>query len=329
MPKSRGRPRRKKSHSKRINPLALDRMFDGFVHDSFKVNSPAVLYHYTSWSGAEGILRSRQFWATAHDCTNDQAELRSADESIRQVARDLRTRSHGAAAATLDKLLEGYPTLQISKLRTVYMTCFSVARDDKEQWRKYADDGRGVCLGVRVLNEQPMEETDRATKIARVDYSEASWRDTLTAEFMKILPVMERAEITRRNIELGLLALHRIAAFAAITAKQPPWAGEQEYRRVTILHNEATIDPKVRVSGGKVIRYLTADVRANGKKIALAEVIMGPNQNSDQARERFMKLLTDCGYEVGDMEYPKLITSAVEPWSSATAAASLLEVTKA
>jgi hypothetical protein len=195
-----------------INPLALDRMFDGFVHDSFKVNSPAVLYHYTSWSGAEGILRSQQFWATAHDCTNDQAELRSADESIRQVARDLRKRSYGAAAATLDKLLEGYPTLQISKLRTVYMTCFSVARDDKEQWRKYADDGRGVCLGVRVLNEQPMEETDRATKIARVDYSEASWRDTLTAEFMKILPVMEIAEITRRNIELGLLALHRIAA---------------------------------------------------------------------------------------------------------------------
>ena len=261
-------------------------MFDRFVDDSFKVNSPEVLYHYTSWSGAEGILRSRQFWATAHDCTNDGAELRSADEIIQQVARDLRARSHGAAAAMLDKFLEGYPTLQISQLRTVYMTCFSVARDDKEQWRKYADDGRGVCLGVRILNERPMEETDRATKIARVEYSEASWRDTVTAEFMRILPVMERAKITRRNIELGLLALHRIAAFAAMTAKQPPWAGEQEYRRVTILHNEATVDPKVRMSGGKVIRYLTADVRANGKKIALAEVIMGPNQNADQSLPR-------------------------------------------
>jgi hypothetical protein len=29
-----------------------------------------TLYHYTSWAGAEGILTSRQMWATAHDCTN-------------------------------------------------------------------------------------------------------------------------------------------------------------------------------------------------------------------------------------------------------------------
>lgn len=131
MPKSRKRHRAKKHHRKHLNPLALDRMFDGIVHESFKVETPEVLYHYTSWSGAEGILRSRQFWATPHDCTNDEAELRSADEIIRDVAVDLRRRSYGAAAVTLDKFLEGYPRLQISHLRTVYMTCFSLARDGR------------------------------------------------------------------------------------------------------------------------------------------------------------------------------------------------------
>ncbi|HEV2194036.1 MAG TPA: DUF2971 domain-containing protein [Candidatus Acidoferrum sp.] len=315
MPKSRGRHRTKKHHRKRLNPLALDRMFDGIVEESFKVGTPEVLYHYTSWSGAEGILRSRQFWATAHDCTNDEAELRSADEIIQRVAVDLRRRLYGAAAVTLDKFLEGYPTLQISHLRTVYMTCFSLARDDKEQWRKYADDGRGLCLGVRILNEQPPEEADRATKIARVDYSEASWRETLTTEFLKILRVMERAQITQRNIELGLLALHRIAAFAAITAKRAPWEVEQEYRRVTIVHNEAAVEPKVRVSGSRSIRYLISDARANGKKVALAEIVLGPNQNADEAQKRLLKFLGDCGYEIGDLEYPKMIASAVAPWS--------------
>lgn len=215
MPKSRKHHRPRNRHRARRNPLALDRMLDGIVDEAFKVGAPEVLYHYTPWSGAEGILKSRQFWATAHDCTNDEAELRSADEIITEVARDLRTKSKGAAAVTLDKFLEGYPKLQITQLRTVYLSCFSISRDDQEQWRKYADDGRGVCLGIRVLNEEPPLETDRATKLARVDYSEASWRSTLSAEFKKILPVLERAQLTRRNIELGLLALHRIAAFAA------------------------------------------------------------------------------------------------------------------
>jgi len=323
MSKSRKHHRPKTRHRTRRNPLALDRMLDGIVHEAFKVGTPEILYHYTSWSGAEGILKSRQFWATAHDCTNDEAELRSADEIIREVVQDLRTKSKGAAAATLDKFLEGYPKLQITQLRTVYLSCFSIARDDKEQWRKYADDGRGVCLGVKILNEQPPAETDRATKLARVDYSEASMAVHITNRVQKLLPVLERAQLTKRNIELGLLALHRTAAFAAITAKQAIWASEQEYRRMTVLHLEASAEPKVRMSGGRTIRYLTIEVRAHGKKVALAEVIIGPNQNAEQASERFVKLLADCGYEINDMEYPKVIASAVVPWNSATPAPSV------
>ena len=318
MPKSRKRHRPKHRHRTGRNPLALDRMLDGIVNEAFKVEAPEVLYHYTSWSGVEGILKSRQFWATAHDCTNDEAELRSADEIITEVARDLRTDSKGAAAVTLDKFLEGYPKLQITQLRTVYLSCFSISRDDQEQWRKYADDGRGVCLGIRVLDEEPPAETDRATKLARVDYSEASLRSTLSAEFKKSLTLLERAQITRHNIELGLLALHRTAAFAAITAKQAKWAAEQEYRRMTVLHREASVEPKVRMSGGKAIRYLTTEVRAHGRKVALAEVIIGPNQVAEQARERFVKLLADCGYETNDMEYPEIVFSGVVPWNSAT-----------
>jgi hypothetical protein len=208
-------------------------------------------------------------------------------------------------------------------LRTVYLSCFSIARDDKEQWRKYADDGRGMCLGIRVLNEQPPAETDRATKIARVNYSEASWRSTLSAEFKKILPVLEKAQVTKNNIELGLLALHRIAAFASITAKQEIWSCEKEYRRMTVLHQEGNVQPKERLSGGKTIRYLTAEVRANGRKIALAEVITGPNQNAEQAKQRLVKLLAECGYETNDMEYPKVVASTVAPWSSAAPALSI------
>jgi len=327
VPKSRKRPRTKKRHRKNRNPLAVDRMFDGVVNEAFKVGTPKVLYHYTTWSGADGILRSQRFWATAHDCTNDEAELKSADAIVMEVARELRRNTRGPASTVLDLFLDGYPKLQITHLRTVYLTCFSVARDDSEQWRKYADDGRGLCLGIRVLDEQPAEETDRATKILAVDYSESSWRSWLSEEFHKGCDIMQRPGVlpTRKNFELGLNALYRIAAFAAIMAKQEKWAVEQEYRRVTIIYREADVQANARISGGKVVRYLTSVARASGKRIALAEIVVGPNQNFEGARQRLIRLLADVGYEVGDMEYPEVVASAVTPWSSGTPAPSVLE----
>ena len=49
----------------------------------------ASVYHYTTWSAVEGILLSQEFWATAHTCTNDPAELVSADDTILAVVAEL------------------------------------------------------------------------------------------------------------------------------------------------------------------------------------------------------------------------------------------------
>lgn len=308
------RKRRTRKDPPKNNPLALDRMFDLVVERSFTPAMPAVLYHYTNWRAAAGILTTQEFWATAHDCTNDEAELKSADAIIMEVARHLRRTARGAAALVLDLFLEGYPSVGTNELKTVYLTSFSAARDDKEQWRKYADNGQGLCLGVRILAEPPPVPTDRRTATLEVVYSESSWRANVLASFRQICSVMERAAFTRRNGELGLSALYRIAAFAAIGAKQQKWAGEQEFRNVTMVYPEAGVQPRVRTSGGKGVRYLPTVVRADGKKIALAEVVVGPNQDFEDARQRLIKTLADCGYEIGTMEYPTIVASAVAPW---------------
>lgn len=91
MPKSRKRRHSKgRQVRKWLDPLALDQMFDGVVGFTSEVEVPRVLYHYTGWEGAKGIIASQQFWATAHDCTNDEAELVSADSIIVEVAKELR-----------------------------------------------------------------------------------------------------------------------------------------------------------------------------------------------------------------------------------------------
>jgi hypothetical protein len=92
-------------------------------------------------------------------------------------------------------------------------------------------------------------------------------------------------EASPRNIELGLSAINRLAAFASEMAKQPKWASEQEVRHVTLIPQGANIQLQERQSGGRTIRYLPVQVRENGKRIAFAEIILGSNQNLVDARE--------------------------------------------
>jgi hypothetical protein len=176
--------------------------------------------------------------------------LVSADETITEVARDLRTKSQGAAAKILDLFLEGYPEQQVTKVMTVYLACFSAARDDTEQWRKYADYGRGLCLGLRVINESVPKDPNVGSALLKVDYSESSWRNTVANSFKRICLALSRAEVlpTLRNFKLGLSALYRIAAFASISAKRPQWEVEQEFRHATILHPDTNLRSLTQIS---------------------------------------------------------------------------------
>jgi len=51
--------------------------------------------------------------------------------------------------------------------------------------------------------------------------------------------------------------------------------------------------------------------------------MIGPNQNVDEARQRLNRLLGDCGYEIGQMEYPEVTASKITPWSPAVLTANV------
>lgn len=317
MAKSRKRLARRHVRSKRkhLNPLALDGLFDVHVENSYRAKAPDVLYHYTDWAGAKGILQGQHFWETAHDCTNDEAELVSAHSVVVEVAETLRKTATGPAARALDLFLDSYPRLQVNKLKTIYLACFTSARDDKEQWRKYADDGRGLCLGLRILNEPAPRPNDTASALIQVDYSADSWRDHLTNNFQKVCALLSRAVDSKRNIELGSSALYRIAAFASIMAKQAKWSVEREFRHATLIRDGASIRPKERKRGEKTIRYLDdVELRAGGRQLAFAEIMVGPNQDAAEAQTRITALLEEAGYKPGAFEYPAIAVSQI-PWN--------------
>jgi hypothetical protein len=50
-------------------------------------------------------------------------------------------------------------------------------------------------------------------------------------------------------------------------------------------------------------------LRACGQRIALAEILVGPDQDFEQAAEHLTAILSENGYQVGEMEYPKIMRS--------------------
>jgi hypothetical protein len=279
----------------------LDRKLDSIVQNSFRADAPAVLYHYTSWKGAAGILTDRQFWCTAHDCTNDPAELRTADKIIAEVAANLQGTKDEPSRSLLQLFRENYPCMKLTKIRQPFLACFSKARDSDSQWQKYADNGSGLCLGVRVIAEAIPSNDGLARLLVPVDYSEESWRERVRTGFDQICrELTELASqydpVPQRALELGLNAMFRISAYAAVTAKQPQWSGEEEWRLVVVAREGVEIQPCERQGSRGVIRYLRVFVRQDARPPALGEILIGPNQDAEAARRRLGGLLKDAGY---------------------------------
>lgn len=294
--------------------ISLDAIFDSIVHRTIYPKAPSVLYHYTNWGGAAGIVSSQHFHETAHDCTNDDHELLAAHEVITEIAKRLQRKARGAATRALYRFRNAYEELQINKMKTVYMACFSKARDDKEQWNRYGDCGRGVCLGIRILNEPVPNPHNTGSALIQVDYQRTSWETSVTKSFEEICSLLSTSQNTPRNIEQGVSALYRIAAFASIRAKNPKWSVEQEVRHVTIVRDGVHLQPKVaRRSDGSEKRYLDdIELRIGGKLLAFAEIIIGPNQDANKGRTRLLEMLSNAGYKTDAAEYPEITVSALD-----------------
>jgi hypothetical protein len=56
------------------------------------------------------------------------------------------------------------------------------------------------------------------------------------------------------------------------------------------------------------------ELRTAGKKLAFAEIMIGPNQNPEEANARVVALLEEAGYKLGRLEYPEVTVSQLSDW---------------
>ncbi len=99
------------------------------------------VHHYTSVEGALGILKSGHLWFTERAHLNDPTEIFHGVEIAKEILRaQHRMDDTNRLAAVADRILYDF---------RFFSSSFSFAYDDPCQWRKYADNGRGVCLSFK------------------------------------------------------------------------------------------------------------------------------------------------------------------------------------
>ncbi len=279
---------------------------------------PMVLWRYTSFRALEGIVTSKTIWASEYRFLNDEEEFRHAKKLADSLIDEepATTASGSPIRDELRKMVNAAFSsgpMHEERLR-IMVASFSSVKDQLSQWRGYAGDSTGVCLGLDLRHLRAPEGISTTVTFAPCLYKEDEKRALLKAIFGECSKGIEEYSLVRAkalgefNEELatdyGLLGqgdspvkkmlndmifrvhgelqydLLRIAPLL----KNESFSEEQEWRLV--LPIESIFLPtnrkiEFRSTANSVIPYIAYPLLAHNQTgpITLTEVIVGPGSH--------------------------------------------------
>ncbi len=134
---------------------------------------PDLLYHYCSSDTFIKIVSSATVRLSALSLSNDSMEGKWTQQVFVEACKDTTTgRTLQVFLEASEKLPELYGGLGL---------CLSEKGDRLSQWRGYADDGHGFCIGFRAQRLQwlshSMEFDGQPCELVKVEYDRAIQRE--------------------------------------------------------------------------------------------------------------------------------------------------------
>ena len=236
-----------------------------------------VLYHYTDYLAFNGIVKDRELRVNNVRNMNDAAEMELFMNGIfRAVEQQLEEEQ---ADEKLGKLRELTKELKKKYFDyAAYAACFSTYRDDASQWERYANRGRGVCLGIdRSILERM---TGGAITLQKVYYQDDVEAHPLVKKLYDL--TMSEQVFTEDNpaLKAALADCWRNSA----SFKHPSFSSEHEVRLVVMPYGAEDFDvkPRYHVAQDRIKKYYPLDLGAMCEKAGssleelIVEIIVGP-----------------------------------------------------
>jgi hypothetical protein len=236
-----------------------------------------TLYHYTSMAGLLGIVQQERLWFTNMFHLNGPG-----DHSIGiGIAHDIlkhKSRSSGIGKEFCDRV-SGLINNAGGDLLGPFIASFSSDGEDLEQWRAYADDGRGAALG---LAPGAIAAATGQALIARVNYDRSKCHSGMNRVIQRAVSILWQSNF--RADEERLSFIERLAAdlsisilFYAATTRDPSHAHEKEIR-IVLSRNLETMVPNIetRIRDRSLVPYIPGRLPLRPEEDALTRIVVGP-----------------------------------------------------
>lgn len=252
---------------------------------------PEVLYHYCSTEAFYSIIKNKCLWMSSLTMSNDTMEGRWAID----IAKDVAKRSFAPAA--YDLVEENLQSLGDSY--TCVGLCLSSERDLLSQWRGYAANGGGVCIGISTealidmvgYKERMCEFIslfpvlyERHEQEAEVEKAYAKLRAKIEDEdlYLPIEPIDGGLSDAAARRDYALTELGN--AFFDFTPnlymlKSPAFREEAEWRVTRDIYGHRYRGLEFRASGNKIVPYDVLDF-TDIETPFIREVILGPKHET-------------------------------------------------
>ncbi|RYU59696.1 DUF2971 domain-containing protein [Methylolobus aquaticus] len=271
---------------------------------------PEILYHYTSYAGLHGILKSHSIWATDCEYLNDPSEghvaislIESYIDSIKGVS----SHCQCLLKSIRDRLEHYKPD---AAPFSYFIACFCTSGDLLSQWRAYGASASGYALGFSAEDFGGYGRMDvrriiydGETQGALIKGAIDGACDALDMTIKHTLPDQQDPQdiITQFSNFLSD-HLHQFM----LTFKHRSFAEENEWRIVIPFSRDTDTDLlRFRSANGLPVPYIESDLgKRNGPKgimLPLVEIVHGPTLHSELTKKSLHLMLQAYGYDHVDV----------------------------
>ena len=243
-----------------------------------------VLYHYTTFTGLLGIVKSRALWASDIRYMNDSAELRHTADLIGTEVRE-RIDSGHPNPQLLTQFVD-WVSHRISSGHMLFGASFRAQGNLLSQWRGYSTPGKGVSLGfcpdyiLRCAEKQQF-------MIGRCIYEPGRQR-MLIRQVVDVVETLAGSQIGKGGTAAERSVQYR-EAFAtmetdllriAAILKHPSFREEKEWRVVSpIIANDAEAPILFREGHAMLVPFIEFAIGLGDAPLALDHLFLGPTAN--------------------------------------------------